>query len=81
MIRFLVFVVLIWIYGVMIAIYESCDGFEIYIGVVGPITSGLVADLMCDPVDEDLNFVDLCVHAVFGFRTSIISKVGCALLR
>lgn len=57
-IRNRILVIHIWIDGVMMAISETGESFKIDIWVVRPITGVLLVNLMRDPVDEDLDFVD-----------------------
>lgn len=54
--------------GMVDAICKTSEGFEIDIGVVGPIAGGLLADWRCASVYKDLYLVDrsVCAAAAVG---------------
>lgn len=44
-------------------IRETDQSSEIYIGMIGPVALRLLADLMWDSMDEDLDLIDRTVSA------------------
>lgn len=81
-VRIRVAVVRVGIDGIMEAVGETGEGFEIDIGVIRPISSVLFADLVYDILNQFLNLIDqsVCRTAAVGSCTNIIGEARCALV-
>lgn len=66
----------------MKSISKAGESLEVGIWVVGSVTGGLLAKLMCDPMVEYLNLADrsVCPVPEIGSWTNNICEVGCTLV-